>query len=305
MFPERFPSRHLPRRFISQQIYRKEKVRFTTMRNNTANLIQSRSRIIAMLFVAILGFALVSPIRADEWDKKTIVTFSAPVEIPGKVLPAGTYVFKLLNSVSNRNIVQVFDKDEKKLFATILAIPDYRLQPSDKPVIRFEERSSGSPEAIKAWFYPGDLYGQEFVYPHTRAVELAKRTNQNVLSMPNEMNQNITAPAKSASEPSVQAMQNTEVTAVKPSGEQIELAQAVASKPENKENPSPNSTNTAQNNSAAPAENTSSGAGSPAPADNRPDSLPQTASELPLMSMLGTGSLGMAILADYLRRRTF
>src|SRR5204862_769013 len=124
---------------------------------------------------------------ADQWDKKTIVTFNAPVEVPGKVLPAGTYVFKLLDSASNRNIVQIYDKDEKQLLATILALPDYRLKPSDKPVITFEERPSGSPEAIKAWFYPGELYGQQFVYPHDRAVALAKRSNQPVLSMRNDM----------------------------------------------------------------------------------------------------------------------
>lgn len=146
------------------------------MRNITANSNQSRSRVVAMLlFVAIFGFALGPSARADEWNKKTIVTFSGPVEIPGKVLTPGTYVFKLLNSASNRNIVQVFDEEEKNLQATILAIPDYRLKPSDKPVIRFEERPAGTPEAIKAWFYPGDVYGQQFVYPQTRAVELASR----------------------------------------------------------------------------------------------------------------------------------
>lgn len=273
------------------------------MLNITAKSNSIRSTVVAMLFVAIFGFVLVSHAKADEWDKKTIVTFSGPVEIPGKVLPAGTYVFKLLNSASNRNIVQVFDKDEKQLFATMLAIPDYRLQPSDKPVIRFEERPSGSPEAIKAWFYPGDVYGQQFVYPHRRAVELAKQTNQNVLSMPNELNQNITTQAKSANEPSVQAMQKAEVTGVKPSGEQIELAQAVSSKPENTGTPA-TSTETAQNSSPAPAANASSATNSTtqASAETRPKRLPQTASELPLVSMLGTCSLGMAILAHYLRR---
>jgi hypothetical protein len=272
------------------------------MRNITANWIRSRSTIIAMLFVAIFGFALASAARADDWDKKTLVTFSGPVEIPGKVLPAGTYVFKLLNSASDRNIVQVFDKDEKKLFATMLAIPDYRMQPSDKPLIRFEERPSGSPEAIKVWFYPGDLYGQEFVYPHRRAVELAKQTNQNVLSMPNELNKNITEPAKSANEPSVQAMQKAEVTAVKPSGEQIELPQAVTGKPENA-NSTANS-EVAQNNTLAPAANNSSATNTAteASAERRPSRLPQTASELPLLSIFGTCSLGMAMVADYFRR---
>jgi hypothetical protein len=124
---------------------------------------------------------------ADESDKKTVVTISAPVEIPGKVLPSGTYVFKLLDSVSNRKIVQIFDQDEKRLYATILAIPNYRLQPTGKTVIHFEERPAGTPEAIKEWFYPGDVYGEEFVYPRTRAVELAKETSPNSLSTPNQL----------------------------------------------------------------------------------------------------------------------
>src|SRR5712664_1523610 len=134
---------------------------------------------VTTLCVTVLGIGWTTGAAADERDKKTIVTFSAPVEIPGKALPAGTYVFKLLDSTSNRNIVQIFDKDEKQLYATILAIPDYRMEPSDKPVIKFEERAANAPEAVKAWFYPGDQYGQQFVYPHRRAVELAKRTRQN------------------------------------------------------------------------------------------------------------------------------
>ncbi|HEY1755431.1 MAG TPA: hypothetical protein VGG72_08545 [Bryobacteraceae bacterium] len=123
-----------------------------------------------MLSTSVLGFGLMAVrATADEWDKKTTVTFNAPVEVPGTVLPAGTYVFKLLNSPSDRHIVQIYDADEKKLYATILAVPDYRLKPTDKPVLRFEERPSGQPEALEAFFYPGDNFGQQFVYPHKRA----------------------------------------------------------------------------------------------------------------------------------------
>jgi len=188
---------------------------------------------VTMFCLTMMGGGLTPRVFADQWDKKTIVTFSAPVEIPGKALPAGTYVFKLLDSSSNRNIVQVWDKDEKHLLATILAIPDYRLKPADKPVIRFEERPSGTPEAVKAWFYPGDQFGQQFVYPHDRAVELAKRTNQNVLSMPNDMAKNITTQAKSASDASVQEMQKTQVNGVSPSGDEVELHIVILEKPEN------------------------------------------------------------------------
>lgn len=185
----------------------------------------------AIACLAAACVALMPHVTADEYDKLTYVTLSAPVEVPGKVLPAGAYAFKLLDSSANRNIVQIFDRDQKHLYATILAIPNYRLKPSDKTVIRFEERPSGSPEAIEAWFYPGDDYGQEFVYPHQRAVELAKRTNHNVLSMGDESGKTISISATSASDPGIKSMQDTEVSGVNPSGGPVEVTVIVATAP--------------------------------------------------------------------------
>jgi len=112
--------------------------------------------------------------RADEWDKLTTLTFNEPVEIPGQVLPAGAYVFRLLDSPSDRNIVQIFTEDQKHLLATILAISDYRLDPTDKTVVTFEERAAGLPQAIHTWFYPGDNSGFEFVYPKAEPQIVAK-----------------------------------------------------------------------------------------------------------------------------------
>jgi hypothetical protein len=193
-----------------------------------------RGRCLAMLSTSVLGFGLMAVrATADEWDKKTTVTFSAPVEVPGTVLPAGTYVFKLLDSPSDRHIVQIYDADEKKLYATILAVPDYRLKPTDKPVLRFEERPSGQPEALEAFFYPGDNFGQQFVYPHKRAVELAKRTDHDVLSMSDSMSNNMAAGAKTGDDPSVKAMENTEVSGVNPQGDRVELLVVIADKSEN------------------------------------------------------------------------
>jgi hypothetical protein len=106
--------------------------------------------------------------RADEWNKETTVDFSGPVEVPGKVLPAGKYVFKIADSESNRNTVEIFSEDangRENLMATILAVPDYRETTPDKPVFQFEERAAGSPKAIHSWFYPGENTGWEFVYP--------------------------------------------------------------------------------------------------------------------------------------------
>ena len=131
----------------------------------------------ALLTLLVGGAAWLAPAaKADEWDKQTVLTFNEPVEVPGKVLPAGTYVFRLADSQSDRNIVQVFTEDEKQLLATILAIPAYRIEPTGNTVVTFDERPSGSPEALHKWFYPGDTYGFEFVYPKS---EMQLRLNLN------------------------------------------------------------------------------------------------------------------------------
>jgi hypothetical protein len=93
---------------------------------------------------------------ADEWNQKTNFTFSDPVQILGQVLPAGTYVFKLADSTSNRDIVEVFSQNERHLYGTFLAIPDERLRSGGKPIITFDETPAGSPEAVRAWFYRGE-----------------------------------------------------------------------------------------------------------------------------------------------------
>jgi hypothetical protein len=119
---------------------------------------------------------------ADVSNKKTIMTTNVPVKIPSAnvVLPAGTYVIKLLDSTSNRNIVQIFNDREDKLYATVLAIPNYRLQPSEKTQFTFWETPSGQPIALRSWFYPGDTSGVEFVYPRKMAARIARSTKQNV-----------------------------------------------------------------------------------------------------------------------------
>jgi hypothetical protein len=127
--------------------------------------------VFCLLAVAMLGATVLPSARADEWNKKTVVTFSQAVEVPGKILPAGTYTFQLLDSPSDRHIVQIFNADGSHIIATILAINDYRLQPTGDTVMKFSERPGDSPEALRAWFYPGDNFGQEFVYPKTRAFQ--------------------------------------------------------------------------------------------------------------------------------------
>lgn len=126
-----------------------------------------------------MSFLMTKPVMADEWNKRTEFQFGAPVEIPGKVLEPGKYVFELADSPSDRNIVQVFSEDStgnESLVATILVVPDYTLNTPVKPTVHFEERHSGAPEAIQSWFYPGDNTGWEFVYPKRQNPEASANT---------------------------------------------------------------------------------------------------------------------------------
>lgn len=103
--------------------------------------------------------------KADLWDHKTTVTFKEPVEIPGRVLLPGTYVFSLENSLSDRDFVQIWSGDDMHLLATLLAVPATQDEPAMKSVFKLEERAPNSPKAIKDWFFPGETVGLEFVYP--------------------------------------------------------------------------------------------------------------------------------------------
>jgi hypothetical protein len=175
-----------------------------------------------LCFLTVFVFSLPQA-AADDWNRKTVVTFSGQVEVPGvgaQTLPAGTYVFKILDSLSDRHIVQIFNKEETHLFTTILAIPNYRLQATDKTVMTFRERASGKPEALRAWFYPGRQWGEEFVYAKSRAVELAKETNEPVLATTVEL----------AAAP-IETLKTAPVEAVDPKGEPLQLAQVVEPPP--------------------------------------------------------------------------
>ena len=230
----------------------------------------------------VFGFALASVIfapsaRADEWNRKTTITFSAPVEIPGVhlagwgVLPAGTYVFKILDSQSDRHIVQIFSPDELTVYATILAIPNFRLKATDKTVMTFRERPAGQPEALRAWFYPGRNWGEEFVYPKAKAIELAKATNTPVLFTEVEIPVEVAAPIVTAEEPVVVQLKQAPIMAVQPTGEAVQVAEVVT----------------------------------PPPAEDvaEPAELPKTASPFPLIGLFGLLALSAALAVHVIAKR--
>jgi len=119
-------------------------------------------------------------------SRLTNVTFSGPVSLPGKTLPAGTYQFRLADSPSNRNIVQVFDEHGAQLIATFLAIPADRVEAQGDPVITFKETRSDQPPAVHYWYYAGERSGSELVYPKSQAMQIARTSGESVMSMDTE-----------------------------------------------------------------------------------------------------------------------
>ena len=129
------------------------------------NKLRGAVLVLCTVLLFILSGAMLAPgARADQWDKKTIVTFGESVRIPGQVLPAGTYVFKLADTISDRHIVQIWNADEDQVLATIMTIPNTRFETPERSIFEFDERPSDSPPALKVWFYPGNSTGEQFVY---------------------------------------------------------------------------------------------------------------------------------------------
>jgi hypothetical protein len=222
-----------------------------------------------MILVSVLALALPRSTKADAYNKKTFVTFNVPVEIPGvgaQVLPPGKYVIRLVDSLSNRDIVQILNEDETHVYATILAIPNYRLKVTDDTVMKFAERTAGAPQAIKAWFYPGNTFGQEFVYPKAQALEIAKASNEPVLEMPTELAPQMAEPVKTIKEPAAEALLEAPVKTVEPSGEEVEMAQVI-------------------------------------PPQAPPRTLPKTASNLPLLALAGLLSIACGLGLSLLPKR--
>jgi hypothetical protein len=228
--------------------------------------------LICLLALTLFGVILLPSAQADVSNKRTVVTFSQAVEVPGKILPAGTYTFQLLDSPSDRNIVEIFNADGSQIIVTTLTIADYRLHTTGKTVMTFNETPGDSPEALRAWFYPGDNYGQEFVYPKVRAIQLAKITN-------------VVVPAVAVDTLDENTIKTTPIVAVTPDQQEVEVTTVIQTTP-----PVVTPVTPAPVAVAPVAE---------APAAVTPvaetKELPQTASFLPLTALLGALSIGLAI----------
>ena len=236
-----------------------------------------------LIFIASLA---TPPANAQNGDRKTVVTFSEPVEIPGgTVLPAGTYFFKLLNQDSGRWVVQIFDKNQTHTYATLITIQDFRYHPTDKPVMTFAERPDGAPPAIKEWFFPGENFGRQFVYSKNRALQLAKQVNEPVLSMTGDTAASITAPDQTATDTQTAEFVKTPVTAYSATGEEVAPATVVQTQ--------------AETPATAPVT-----APAPTPATTTDLPLPKTASSDPAIGLIGLVAMIAAVGLAARRRRS-
>jgi hypothetical protein len=218
------------------------------------------------LFGLVMLFTVFSPLaQGDEWDKTTKITFKEPVQVPGQVLPAGTYVFKLLDSTSNRHVVQIFNEDHTHLITTVMAIPNERLEPAGKTILTYDERPADQPMALAAWFYPGDNFGQQFVYPKSEAEQLSRLNNQQVPSSESE-----------DAYPKLQERSETAQNTNPAPPPETSAAQ-----------PNPQPTNPAPTANPAPPSNNEVAAQAQA-------QLPHTGSILPLLGLIGVSLFGVA-----------
>lgn len=137
----------------------------------------------AMSGAAIVALSCTMLAGASNVDQRTILTFSDPVAIPGTTLPAGTYVFRLMDSNSSHRVIQVLKRnDDSEPIATLSTIPITRVESRSDVELRFQSKESGGPPALTAWFYPGTLHGHEFLYSSAQEASFAGPERTLVLS---------------------------------------------------------------------------------------------------------------------------
>jgi pyruvate/2-oxoglutarate dehydrogenase complex dihydrolipoamide acyltransferase (E2) component len=241
-------------------------------------------RLIALTSLAAV-MTLAPTANADEWDKKTVLTVNEAIQLPTVTLQPGTYTFKLLDSQADRHIVQVFDSNDH-IITTILAIPNYRLRPTGKSTFAFWEVPAGQPAAMRAWFYPGDNFGQEFAYPKNMSAQIASSAK---MAVP-------TTTAQSADE-----MKTASITATDQSGSSTSLDTSTYTQTQTAEAapaPAPAPVETAPEPAPvvapepapAPPQEVAAAPVAPEP-QPVPAQLPQTASSVPLIGLVGLVSM--------------
>lgn len=252
----------------------------------------SNGPIAALAAIAVSAMILPAA-KADEYNRKTVITISNPVEVPGVVLPAGTYVMRLFNSSSNRHIVQFMNEDQTRQLALTFAASAERIQPTGKTVLTMYEGSKTEPPAVRTWYYPGDTVGQEFLYPRKQALRISARSHEAVPEI--ETGKGVSVAEKSEKEETNRVTEPALVARAEPAPAPVAApAPEPVAAPEPAPAPEPIAAPEPQQSQAAVAE--------PQPPPSTPESLPKTAGETALAGLLGSLSLGLALGIRKLRR---
>jgi len=250
----------------------------------------SRIKVFALAScVGLFSAAFAPALRADEWNKRTILTVNEAIQVPNATLQPGKYVMKLLDSPSNRHIVQIFDANEQHLITTVLAIPNYRLQPTGKTEFGFWETPAGQPKALRSWFYPGDNFGQEFAYPKNQAMQIAAVVNQPVPTTYAQSEADLTT-ARVGTVDKV----GTEQELDKQTYAQNNMPTGtVATTPAERNTPTEMAQNTPRSTpQSTPAQTPASTNDQTAERQATPQTLPHTASPYPLIGLIGLLAIG-------------
>ncbi len=214
-----------------------------------------------MTSLALSAFATllacgIAPVASAQSDREnSTFTVAEPIEVGGFTLPAGTYLIKVVMLESNRNMVQVTNEDQTKVFASVLATPHPIRANEEVPASRYTyyTTAAGQPKALRTWFARDTSNGQDIIYPKKRALELAAFSKEPVVAIPDE--------AKEADYKTATLAVVTPEQQVKPYEEPaapVLVAEVV-------------------------------------PAKDVPAELPKTASRVPLLAVLGVLSLGGAV----------
>ncbi len=258
-----------------------------------------RTTAIVGCFVLALVFLAPHMTRGDDWNLATRFTINQPFEVPNLVLQPNTrYVIRLLDSPSNRNVVQIYNEDQTKLLTMFMAISDQRTEATDKTVFTFIETQPGYPVPMKEWFYPGRLIGQEFIYPKSQALEIARHSREPILATDGDIHDvaalNVETVRPLGETTTVTKAEPAPITEEKPSiTEQPEEQPAIA------ENTESNLKTEPEVQREKPAETPAAAA--PVTEENR--ELPKTAGELPLIGLIGVLCLGAGLGLKVLRAR--
>jgi len=234
-------------------------------------------RFTTAVLAAAMGMVVITPgAKADDWDHKTIVTTSAPLNVAGTVLEPGKYVFQLLNTAPYEHVVQIMNFRENHVYRTVIAHPvgymeqgvPARLQGAEagKAHFTFWETTAGEPRALRDWYYQGSFQGEEFPYHKMTVTQVSQVTQTTPAPAPE--------PVAEAPAPPAEIAQNTPPPAPETPAPAPEAAPAP---------PQPEPSNVAENPT--------------------PRTIPQTASNIPLLGLFGFGSIALALGVGVLAKR--